>query len=46
VTEVPCNSGPPAPIQLRVRNGGDICFGGTIGVESVGLDIAFMHSGG
>ena len=45
-TEVPCNSGPPEPIQLRVHNGGDICFGGSVGVESVGLTIAFMDSGG
>ena len=45
-TEVPCNSGPPEPIQLRVLNGGDICFGGAVGVESVGLTISFMDSGG
>lgn len=45
-TEVPCNSGPPEPIQLRVHDGGDICFGGTVGIESVGLPIAFMDAGG
>lgn len=43
--EVPCNSGPVEPIQLRVIDGGDICFGGPPGVESVGLPIAFMDSG-
>jgi hypothetical protein len=43
--EVPCNSGPPEPIQLRVLDGGDICFGGSPGVESVALTIAFMDSG-
>jgi hypothetical protein len=43
--EVPCNSGPPEPIQLRVQDGGDICFGGSPGVESVALTIAFMDSG-
>jgi hypothetical protein len=43
--EVPCNSGPPEPIQLRVLDGGDICFGGSPGVESVALPIAFMDSG-
>lgn len=45
-TEVPCNSGPPEPIQLRVVSGGDICFGDAPGSEGVGLDIAFMDSGG
>lgn len=45
-TEVPCNSGPPEPIQVRVYNGGDICFGGTVGVESVGLVASFADSGG
>jgi hypothetical protein len=43
--EVPCNSGPPEPIQLRVLDGGDICFGGSPGVESIALPIAFIDSG-
>lgn len=46
ITEVPCDSGPPTPILLSVAPGNAICFGGTVGLESVGVYAEGLNGGG
>lgn len=46
ITPVNCASGPPAPIRLLTNDVNTLCFGGTVGFESVGRFVRAIDAGG